>query len=494
MPQPRSALGTAAPHGPPEAVARASAAAPPAGAGRSRRLATGVLTAGVARGVGLLAPVLLIPVCLSRLGAERYGLWMAVLALTGMAAFADLGLGAGLMTKLAPCYASGDTARARGYVSTAYAVLAAVAVTLGVLLWSLAWLVPWTSLFNVAGVVDPGETRAVVLICLTSFLVNIPLALVVRVQYAYQQVGESNLWQGAGALATVPLVLLVARLGLPAVAVVAAASAGPLLANLANSAWVYGRRMPALRPGIGAVDRRLGAALLRLGGMFFLVTVLTGLSTNMDNLIITHTLGPESVTAYAVPARLALLLGALVTVLNLPLWSANGDALARGDLAWVRRTVRRMVVLSVLATVPPAVGLVLAGDRLFAAWLPVPLDGNRWLLGGLALWFLLIGSFSALMMVQNAAGMVRPQVVGLVVYVGVAAVAKWHAVEAYGLAAVPFVGTAVYALTVLPAGLYGYRRTLARYAGPGPASPSAGPAVEQDGDAVGARRERRPGP
>jgi O-antigen/teichoic acid export membrane protein len=228
--------------------------------------------------------------------------------------------------------------------------------------------------------------------------------------------------------------------------------------------------------------------------MFFLVTVLTGLSTNMDNLIITHTLGPESVTAYAVPARLALLLGALVTVLNLPLWSANGDALARGDLAWVRRTVRRMVVLSVLATAPPAVGLVLAGDRLFAAWLPVPLDGNRWLLGGLALWFLLIGSFSALMMVQNAAGVVRPQVVGLVVYVGVAAVAKWHAVEAYGLAAVPFVGTAVYALTVLPAGLYGYRRTLARYAGPGPASPSAGPAVEQDGDAVGARRERRPGP
>ncbi|TDC66480.1 lipopolysaccharide biosynthesis protein [Micromonospora sp. KC207] len=494
MPDPHSALGTVAPEGPPDTGTRVPAAEPPPGAGRSRRLAAGVLTAGLARGAGLLAPVLLIPICLSRLGAERYGLWMAVLALTGMAAFADLGLGAGLMTKLAPCYASGDTARARGYVSTAYAVLTAVAVVLCALLWSLAWLVPWTSLFNVTGVVDPAQTRAVVLICLTSFLVNIPLALVVRVQYAYQQVGESNLWQGAGALATVPLVLLVAWLGLPAVAVVAAASAGPLLANLTNSVWVYGRRMPGLRPAIGAVDCRLGAALIRLGGMFFLVTVLTGLSTNMDNLIITHTLGPQSVTAYAVPARLALLLGALVTMLNLPLWSANGDALARGDLPWIRRTVRRMVALSLLATVPPAIGLVVAGDLLFAAWLPVPLDGNRWLLGGLALWFLLIGSFSALMMVQNAAGVVRPQMVGLIAYVAVAAVAKWHAVEAYGIAAIPFVGTAVYALTVLPAGLYGYRRTLARYDSPRPASPSAGHAVEQGSAATGIRQERRSRP
>ncbi|MFC5941263.1 lipopolysaccharide biosynthesis protein [Micromonospora haikouensis] len=450
----------------PAPQADARPASPPDGGaslGRSRRLVTGIVTAGLAKGSGLLAPVLVIPVCLSRLGSERYGLWMAVLALTGMATFADLGLGTSLMTKLAPCYASGDWVRARGYVSTAYVVLTTVAMVLCGLLWSLAGLVPWTSVFNVTGVVDPAETKAVVLICFTAFLLNIPLSLIVRVQYAYQQVGESNLWQGAGALVTIPLVLLAAHGDLPAVVVVAAFAVGPLLGNAANSVWVYGRRLPRLRPRLGAVDHAASGALLRLGGMFLLVTILTGLSANMDNLIIAHTLGPQSVTAYAVPARLAGLLGMLVTVLNLPLWSANGDALARGDLAWVRRTVRRMIVLSLLVTVGPAVGLVVAGDWIFGLWLPVPLDAGRWLLAGLALWFLLLGSFSALMMVQNAAGVVRPQVVGLVAYLVIAGAAKWHAAEAYGLAAVPFVGAVVYALTVLPAGVYGYRRTLARY-------------------------------
>ncbi|MEU8050208.1 lipopolysaccharide biosynthesis protein [Micromonospora haikouensis] len=444
------------------------------GTTRTRRLLTGVVTAGLAKGTGLLAPVLIIPICLSELGAERYGLWMAVLALTGMATFADLGLGAGLMTKLAACYADGDTVRARGYVSTAYAVLTTMALVLCGLLWALAWVVPWTSVFNVTGAVGSAETRHIVLICVTAFLLNMPLALVVRVQYAYQQVGESNLWQGAGALLAVPLVLLVARGGLPPVAVVVASTAGPLLANAANSIWVYGWRLTELRPRIAAVDRALSTGLLRLSGMFFLVTILTGLSGNMDNLIIAHSLGPQSVTAYAVPARLAAMLGMLVTLINMPLWSANGDALARGDLAWIRRMVRRMVLLSLLATVVPSVCLVVAGDWIFARWLPVPLDGNRWLLAGLALWFLLLGAFSALMMVQNAAGVVRPQLVGLAAYLAVATVAKWYAVKAYGLAAVPFVGTVAYALTVLPAGLYGYRRTLARHGGRHPPSSAGG--------------------
>lgn len=434
-------------------------------AARSRRLVRGIATAGLAKGAGLLVPVLLIPVSLARLGPERYGLWMAVLALTGMATFADLGLGTGLLTKLGPCYASGDTVRARGYISTAYAVLTTVAVALCGLLWAVAGLVPWTSLFNVAGVVSPAETRAVVLICLTAFLLNIPLGLIVRVQYAYQQVGASNLWQGAGALATAPLVLLAAHSDLPPVAVVAATAAGPLLGNAANSVWVYGWRMPELRPRLSAVDRAVTVALLRLSGLFFLVTILTGVTANMDNLILAHALGPESVTAYAVPAKVASLLGMLVTMLNLPLWSANGDALARGDLAWIRRTVRRMVVLSMIVTALPAVCLVAAGERVFAAWLPVPLGGDRWLLAGLSLWFLLLGAFSALMMVQNAAGVVHPQLIGLVLYVGIAFVVKWYVARAYGIAAIPFVGAAVYALTVLPAGIYGYRRTLARHAG-----------------------------
>ncbi|MBM0240149.1 oligosaccharide flippase family protein [Micromonospora sp. ATA32] len=437
--------------------------APGGARARSRRLVTGIVTAAASRAAGLLVPLLLIPVTLSYLGPDRYGLWMAVIALTGMAAFADLGLGNGLMTKLAPCYASGDTDRARRYLSSTYALLGAISLTLCALLWLCVGLVPWSSVFNVADTASPSETRVMVLIWLTAFVVNVPLALINRVQYAYQQIGASYIWQGAGNVVTLPLVLLAVHADLPPVAVVAATAVGPPLVNAVNSLWVYGHRMPQLRPRLDAVDRGLAWTLLRLSGVFFVLTIVMSLANNADNLIIAHALGVQSVTEYAVPAKLMSQLGVLVYLVNLPLWPANGEALARGDLAWVRRTVRRMTAISLLVTALPSALLVLAGGRVFAAWLPIPLGGDRWLLAGLALWWVLLASFSPFLMVQNAAGVLRPQLVGLVLYLGVSVVAKWYGAKAYGLAAVPFIGFFAYGLTVLPAALHGYRRTLARY-------------------------------
>ncbi|WP_157779087.1 lipopolysaccharide biosynthesis protein [Micromonospora sp. WMMD754] len=391
---------------------------------------------------------------------------MSVLALTGMVTFADLGLGAGLMTKLAPCYSNGDAAQARSYISTAYALLSSVAVGLCGLLWLGSGLVPWTAVFNVTGAVGSRETTAVVMICLTAFLLNIPLALIVRVQYAYQQVASCAIWQAAGTLATVPVVLLAARGPYAPLAVVTATALGPLLTNLAVSIWIFRRRMPELRPRLAAIDRRLSTVLIRLSGGFFVVFVLYAVSYNADNLIIAHALGPQSVTAYALPAKMVSLVGMLVSMINVPLWPANGDALARGDLTWVHQTVRRMVTLALLATAVPTAVLALVGDWIFSVWLPMPLGGgSRWLLAGLGLYFVLVGMFSVMAMVQNAAGVVRPQLVGQILFLGTSVPAKWFAATRYGLNAVPFVGCAAYALTVGPAVWYGYRRTIRRYRG-----------------------------
>ncbi|ROT33173.1 lipopolysaccharide biosynthesis protein [Micromonospora sp. HM5-17] len=438
---------------------------------RSRRLASGIVTAVLSRGTGVLIPLVLVPVTLSYLGADLYGLWMAVTALTGMVAFADLGLGNGLMTKLAPCYASGDTEKARRYISSAYLVLVTVSLGICVLLWLVSTVVPWASLLNATATADPADARAVALVCLTGFVLNIPLSLVIRVQYAYQQVGRSNIWQAAGSLAALPLALGAVHAELPPVTVIAATILGPLLVNLLNTGWMYLREMRPIAPRLGAVDPALARELLRLSGLFFVLTIVWSVALNADSLVVAHALGLEAVTTYAVPARVFNLLGFLVTLVNLPLWSANGDALARGHLGWVRRTTRRMTLFSAFAALVPAVVLVLAGDGLFAHWLPVPIGVDGWLLAGLGLWMVALAATSPWAMVQNAAGVVRPQLLGVSCYLVLSTVGKWYAAKWYGVAAVPYVSVVGYGLTVVPCTLYGYRRALAVNASP--ASPTA---------------------
>ncbi|MBX7268045.1 oligosaccharide flippase family protein [Micromonospora sp. Llam7] len=453
----------AAPHSPGQTVQTVERPEPStpttSGPSRGRRLLSWIATAALSRAVSALVPLVLLPVTLAYFGADLYGLWTAVLAVTGMVAFADLGIGLGLMTRLAPCRTNGDVEAARRYISSAYLSVSTVALAACCLLWLLAGVIPWPLLFN-AGGAAADDAQLVALVCLTAFLLNVPLSLVARVQYAYQQVAASNVWQATGAAASLPLALGAVWGGLPPIAVIASIAAGPLLVNIANTVWTFGRRLPGLAPHPRLASRRGIRDLLGLGGLFLLVTLLIALADNADPLIIAHLLGLASVTAYAVPARLFAQLGALVMLMNQPVWPMHGEALARGDIVWIRRTVRRMTVASVLVVLLPATLLVLFGDRLFAAWLPVPV-GNRSLMLGLAFWWITLAAVSPRFMVQNAAGVVRPQLCGYLMYLPLSTLGKLYGVQLFGLAAAPYAAVMAYLLTVVPTAIYGYRRALA---------------------------------
>jgi O-antigen/teichoic acid export membrane protein len=424
---------------------------------RSRRMAAGVASAAINRGIGALVPLILIPLTLSYLGADLYGLWMTVAALTGIAAFADFGLGNGLMSRLSMCYSAGEWGRARRYVSSAYLTLIGVGASACAAIWLASGFVPWAELFNISGKTTLPEARNMTVVCMTVFILNLPLSLVVRVQYAYQQVMQSNLWQAIGNIMALPLALAAVRTHSSPIMVVAATVSGPLLTNVVNNVWLYARRLPQLRPSFRHVDRATARDLLRLSGLFFLLTIVMSLATNADALIVAHTLGLKSVTAYAVPARLFAQVGFLVSMLNLPIWPASADALARGDLAWVRRNTRRMTITSAGVAVCVSVPLVVCGEAVLLTWLKEPIGADRWLLGGLALWWTALATISPRFMVQNAAGLVRPQLLGWLAYLLLSVPSKWLAGRYLGLDVVPWIGAATYAFTVLPFAIIGYR-------------------------------------
>jgi O-antigen/teichoic acid export membrane protein len=308
----------------------------------------------------------------------------------------------------------------------------------------------------------------------TAFVVNVPLSLVSRVQYAYQQVAQSSLWQAAGSVCALPLTLLAVAAEVPALAVVGAIVAGPLLVNVANSLWVYTRQLPELAPGLRGLDRRIVRELLDLSGLLLVLTVVMSVATNVDLLIITHLLDLGAVTAYAVPAKLFAQIGLVATLVNLPLWSANGEALARGQIGWVRHTTRRMTFVSGGAVTLVALSLVVTGEALLSRWLGTALGADRWLLVGLASWWVVLATISPRFMVQNAAGIIWPQLLGWSLFLVVSVPAKWYGAKLFGATAIPYVGTASYLLTVVPLAVYGFRRALSASA-PSPLSADAEP-------------------
>ncbi|MET7375527.1 lipopolysaccharide biosynthesis protein [Micromonospora arida] len=456
---------------------------------RGRALVTGIASSLAGKAVGLVAPLLITPIAFGYLGAERYGMWMAITSLTAMALFADFGLGNGLLTRLSRLYATGDRRAAAREIASAYALLGSLAVTLLLVLVVTVQLVSWPTLLNVVDPVVARDARAVVLLCFGAFFVNIPLALIQRVQYAHQQVGQSNLWQAAGSLVSAGLVVAaVAANASPVLVIAAAVLAVPLL-NLANSICWFCWQQPDLRPRVRDVRASKVRGLLRLGARFFGLSVLSSIVLNIDGFLVGRVLGLHAAANYAVILRMFAVLALFVTLVNLPLWPANGEALARGDVTWVRRSTRRMVYLSAAAVTLPALCLILSGNDILRLWVrsddleqvPAPL------FVALAVWSVFVAVAAPLFMVQNSVGLLGSQFLGWAACLVVAVPLKILLAGRGGLSGVALASALSYGVTVLPAAVVGYRKALASV----PARRSNSIEMEHDGEYT-PRHRRRP--
>jgi O-antigen/teichoic acid export membrane protein len=420
----------------------------------------GIAGSFLAKSTTVLAPLVVTPLALSSLGLPVFGLWMAVLSITGMIVFADLGLGNGLMTRLAARRHLDEWRVDRRYISTAYVMLTLLAAIVCLMLWTSAAIAPWTAMLGVGPEIPADTTALLACTCLSLFVINIPLSLITRIQYANQMVWQNSLWQAGGALLAIPLVWLTVRLDGSPVAVVAAATVGVPLANCVNSMRYFRGERSRLRPRWRYFDRAAFRQLTGLGSQFFIISLIMAIALNLDNVIVAHRLGLASVATYAVVARLFAQFGQVVTLINTPLWPANGEALMRGDVTWVIRATRRMQVISIAATAACLLPLVLGGNDLLYRWLGVDISAQPVFLLGLMAWWLMLAGTSALFMVQNSAGILRPQLIGWAAFLLLSASMRWWLVGRYGTWVLPWTTLGCYAVTVVPSAIVGFRFAL----------------------------------
>jgi Na+-driven multidrug efflux pump len=205
---------------------------------RYRRVALTAFANAGSRGVTVATMLVAVPLTLNYLGAERYGLWMTISSVIAMMAFADLGMGLGLMNAISEAHGKDDRQAAVTYVSSGFFMLAALALFI-VGAFALAYpFIPWPRLFNVKtpqAIQEAGPAMAVFLAC---FAANLPLGVVQRVQWGYQEGFFNNLWESAGKVLGLTGLLLVIYLKAGLLWLVLAMAGAPVLAGCAT-VWYY---------------------------------------------------------------------------------------------------------------------------------------------------------------------------------------------------------------------------------------------------------------
>lgn len=408
------------------------------GAERNRRAVVTGGAATIARVVQMGTSLVTVPFTLRYLGNERFGLWMTISSVLAMAAFADFGVGNGVLNTVAKAYGKDDVEGIRRAVSSGFAVLSSIAALLLISFFTIYRLVNWADFFRVVSPQARSEAGPALAVFATCFALNISMDVVQRVQLGLQQGYRYGLWQLAGSMAGLVGVLggIWLRVGLP-VLVVAIAGA-PIFATTLNTVHFFGFVHPDLRPQWKLVSRNVISQIAKLGGLFFVLQVVVAVSFSADNFIIARTMGAVNVPDYSVPQRMFSLISILVAMLVSPLWPAYGEAISRGDIRWVRRTLTRSLLLVFGGACLSSSLLFLLSRRLIFWWVGPHITPPTFLLLGLAVWAVLDCCGNTLAMFLNGASIIQFQIVVASLF-GIACVTtKVVLVRRYGIAAVPW--------------------------------------------------------
>jgi O-antigen/teichoic acid export membrane protein len=253
---------------------------------------------------------------------------------------------------------------------------------------------------------EAGPALAGIVAC---FALAIPLGTVQRVQMGLQQGYAASLWQCLGSVLGLIGVLIVIRLegGLPWLVITFLG--GSLVASAMNTIFFFGTTGCDLAPQRRCISRLIVARIARIGLLFFALQIAVAVSFTSDNIVIARSIGAAAVTTYAVPQQMFSLISTIITIVLYPLWPAYGEAIACGDQAWVRRTLRRSLLAAIVVATALSSTLLIFGARLIELWVGPAVDPPFMLLLGLGLWKVMEAGDNAVAMFLNGASVIRFQ-------------------------------------------------------------------------------------
>jgi O-antigen/teichoic acid export membrane protein len=389
----------------------------------------------VLRGTSSAVNILLVPMTLAYLDQTRYGVWIVLSSILGWVSFMDIGLGNGLRNEFTRALALNDRLLARRLISTTYLLVAVIAVALFFLFLLCRPFLDWASILNAPPELE-GELAVLSVFVFLFLTTRLVFGLIGTILIADQKPALSALLEVAVnvlSLGAVMFLSLMVRRSLfwLGFSVSAFATLVPLAANI----WFFRTRYRDLRPSLAHVELAQGHSLAGTGIQFFALQLAGIVLFASSNLIISRVFGSPQVVPYNVAFKFYGVGLAVFTVLLTPFWSAFTDAYARGDSAWIARSLRSLKRFWGILTVC-LVLMTLVANHVYRLWVGSEVEVPILLSVTTALYVSIVAWSSIFAYFVNGLGKIRLQ---LWVAMGIAVC---FVPLALFLASVPWLGSA----------------------------------------------------
>ena len=379
---------------------------------RTSKAQKNILYSFAIKGASVVTYLLLVPITLKFLTPIEYGIWLTLSSILMWINTFDIGLGNGLRNTLAEAIAKKDYLLGRILISTTYAVLFVVMMTVFLLFFTLNSFLNWFEILNVDNNIVPNLNK-IVLISFALFCVTFVLKLIGNIYLALQRPAVNNLLVMAGQLLSLILIFILSKYkegSLFSVAVIYSAS--PIVIYIIAYPFTFLGSFKKLMPSIKLIRKEYIRPLFSLGGQFFILQIGGLVIFSTSNLLIAHMFGPENVTVYNIAYRYYSVVPMLFSIILTPLWSATTDAYVRDDLIWIRKSMNKVKKLMFITSIGLVI-MTISSNFIYKFWIGDDIEIPIWIsiLMAIYIYVLVISlSYSSFL---NGLGKLRIQVINI---------------------------------------------------------------------------------
>lgn len=308
-----------------------------------------------------------VPLTLTYLGKERYGLWMLTLTSMAFISFLDAGLMPTIKNRMAEAHGKLEIEKFRYYSSGS--------VSLGLLMMLIGTLVSfsflafdWPSIFNVSDPIAKDESLPLVMVVFGVGVVRVALSGIDGIYAAQMRISKIQIYGILAAVVSFAMLLVGISLKVSLPCLAAITSAPSVLGSLILLGELYLADKRVLVPvDIPSVVSVLKEALPT--SMSFLgIRICELILSMLPNLIIARVLDLSSVAVFGVASRLATIPLTLLTSVLPVFWPAFTIAWSRGEKKWLRKRIHSISLYSAVILAINAAFVTLFGPMIISWW------------------------------------------------------------------------------------------------------------------------------
>lgn len=333
----------------------------------------------------ILIELLKVPILLSYLDNEKYGVWLTIVSMVMWTHQFDFGLGAGLRYKLTETITIGDEQRGQQLVSTAYISMSAIMLIVLVMLTIVLRFLNWNQVLNVESISNT-ELFASVIAVLTLFLMRFVLELISIVFRADQRTAVSQLFLPIGTLISLICILILRLVSHNSLFLASVFMLLPhILILLGANIYYYHKGYKQYKPRFSDYRRDALKDIYSMGMKYFIGQFAGLVVYSSSNIIISQILSPSDVSVYSTANQYFSLPISFVSFVLLSFAPPVTEAYLRGDFNWIKSIMNKFVLLAHFASIFSLL-MLFAGGFVINVWTGGKIEAPFVLLAALAVY------------------------------------------------------------------------------------------------------------